>query len=193
MLIASQKMTRLTTLATKITKCEKCFVRNEKIWFTGVGNPASKLMFIGEAPSIHRDFNLPFGMKSRKVFEEILTELGQTRETVWTTNVVKCIRLHKHTGILEKCVPYLREEIDIINPESIILFGREVVDTVMQMFTVKPSDVRIPLNGHCVNHKEYRFITMYHPMTVIYHPEFRNVYFNIVKKIETFIQRPKGA
>ena len=56
----------------------------------GEGNPAARVMFVGEAPGATEDeLGRPFVGRAGKLLGELLAEAGLVREDVWITNVVK--------------------------------------------------------------------------------------------------------
>ena len=57
----------------------------------GSGDADADLMFVGEAPGFHEDKQgIPFVGQAGKLLENLLEEIGLTREQVFIANVLKC-------------------------------------------------------------------------------------------------------
>ena len=84
----------------------------------GEGNPAARVMFVGEAPGATEDeLGRPFVGRAGKLLGELLAEAGLVREDVWITNVVKA-RPPKNRDPkapeVAHCMPWLQRELAII-------------------------------------------------------------------------------
>ena len=172
------KQSRYEDLFLRMIRCEKCFPREKKLLLPGTGNLDSKIMCIGEAPSKHRNFNETFGMKSKPIFEEFLKRCGLTRNDVWITNVVKCIILHEKTGDPEKCKEFILEEIDIVDPELIILFGKTATKAILG------ENHRF---GEVIRTLDRVYYCVPHPMVCIYRPAEKENYMRYADKIRSIV------
>ena len=81
----------------------------------GEGNPAARVMFVGEAPGATEDeLGRPFVGRAGKLLGELLAEAGLVREDVWITNVVKA-RPPKNRDPkapeVAHCMPWLEREL----------------------------------------------------------------------------------
>ncbi|MBX3741196.1 MAG: uracil-DNA glycosylase [Akkermansiaceae bacterium] len=98
-----------------------------------VGNPAARLMLVGEAPGYQEEKERePFVGPAGQKLNDILKAMGLRREEVYISNIVKFRpALPKQTTNNRKptpeemasCMPFVRAEIDIIKPECIIALG----------------------------------------------------------------------
>jgi len=123
--------------------CTLCSLRdrqpNTKI-VPGYGNHNADIMFVCEAPgSLEAQMGLPFVGRSGEVLDELLNNVGLSRENVYISNVCKCwpwaISVNKRTGAesftnrtptndeLKICSRYLKEEIALVKPKIIIPLG----------------------------------------------------------------------
>lgn len=136
-----------------------------------------RYIIVGEAPSLFRNQpGLTFGGKSRPVFEEFLKELGVTREDVYSTNMAHCIIPEEQAGDLDACLPFLKEEISMINCSHVILMGRPVVKRML--------GEDYPLSGYSVNYLGKTYYCIWHPMSVVYRPEMYETYIQAARKIK---------
>ena len=97
------------------------------------GNPEARLMLIGEAPGYQEEKERePFVGPAGQKLNEILKAMGLSREEVYISNIVKFRpAMPKQTTNNRKptpeemaaCMPFVRAEIGIIQPECIIALG----------------------------------------------------------------------
>lgn len=116
---------RQTVLSCK--NCKLCETRHNVVF--GVGNPQSKVMFIGEGPGENEDLQgEPFVGRGGQLLDKMLTHVGLSRnENVYIANMVKC-RPPKNRDPekdeLEACIGYLRNQVHLIRPKIIVCLGR---------------------------------------------------------------------
>jgi DNA polymerase len=132
---SSDKAARLAALRAPVLACTKCphLVKSRTQVVFGVGNPEAELMFVGEAPGEDEDKRgEPFVGKAGELLTRIIVAMGFTRDDVYIANVLKCRpdmppgesgnRKPKDTE-METCLPYLRQQIDIIQPRVLVALG----------------------------------------------------------------------
>jgi DNA polymerase len=107
------------------TRCELHATRTRGV--PGDGDPASDLMFVGEAPGYHEDQQgRPFVGQAGKLLEELLASIGLTREQVFIANVLKSRPPNNRDPRPEEiaaCRPYLWRQIELIEPKVICTLG----------------------------------------------------------------------
>ena len=108
----------------------------------GVGNPRSKVMFIGEGPGENEDLQgEPFVGRGGQLLDKMLAAVDLDRKTnVYIANIVKC-RPPKNRDPLpeeqEACIDWLRNQVALIRPKIIVCLGR-----IAAMRIIKP-DMKI--------------------------------------------------
>jgi len=94
----------------------------------GEGNPASEVMFIGEAPGLVEDqLKRPFVGRAGQLLDKLILMIGWRRQDVYITNIVKRRPPANRDPLpqeLEAYAPYLARQIEIINPKLIVTLGR---------------------------------------------------------------------
>lgn len=94
----------------------------------GEGNINSPIMFIGEAPGLREDeLRRPFVGQSGKLLDKLIEAIGWKREDVYITNIVKRRPPDNRDPLpeeIEAYTPYLKRQIEIINPKIIATLGR---------------------------------------------------------------------
>ncbi|MBL9118316.1 MAG: uracil-DNA glycosylase [Phycisphaerae bacterium] len=93
----------------------------------GEGNCEAQLMFIGEAPGETEDqLGRPFVGKAGLKLDEMIKAMGFVRSDVYIANVLKSRPPENRTPLqqeVERCGPYLIEQIRIIRPAVIVTLG----------------------------------------------------------------------
>ena len=112
-----------------IGNCTRCkLARGRTNIVFGVGDPAARLMFIGEAPGADEDRQgEPFVGAAGKRLTLWIERLGMTRSQVYIANVLKCRppgNRDPEPDEIEKCSPFLKAQIRAIRPELIVALGR---------------------------------------------------------------------
>jgi len=91
------------------------------------GNPHASLVFVGEAPGEEEDKQgLPFVGRAGKLLTTTLSKFGVSRDQVYICNILKHRPPDNRTPTLEEtiaCTPFLREQIEIIQPTLIVALG----------------------------------------------------------------------
>lgn len=121
-------------------RCGLCETRTNVV--VGVGNPRSKVMFIGEGPGENEDLQgEPFVGRGGQLLDKMLAAVDLDRKTnVYIANIVKC-RPPKNRDPLpeeqEACIGWLRNQVALIRPKIIVCLGR-----IAAMRIIKP-DMKI--------------------------------------------------
>ncbi len=78
--------------ASACTRCPQLASTRTTVVF-GSGSADAELMFVGEAPGANEDKQgLPFVGQAGRLLEQLLGEIGLTRQDVFIANVLKCLR-----------------------------------------------------------------------------------------------------
>ncbi len=123
----SNKLSELYEKCLGCDKCELCKGRTNLVF--GVGNPESKVLFVGEGPGEQEDLTgKPFVGRAGKLLDLMLDAVGLSREkNIYIANIVKC-RPPKNRDPepfeQEACMEWLREQVRIIRPKIIVCLGR---------------------------------------------------------------------
>lgn len=108
------------------TRCSLHQTRTQTVF--GVGDPNADWMFIGEAPGAEEDRRgEPFVGRSGQLLDQMLAAIGQSRQSVFITNIIKCRPPNNRDPKPEEasaCRAYLERQIEIVNPRIIIAVGK---------------------------------------------------------------------
>jgi uracil-DNA glycosylase len=162
-------MAELRARASVCVKCPNLVAARTQVVF-GVGNVHAEVMFVGEAPGADEDEQgEPFVGAAGQLLTKIIQTMGQSRETVYIANILKC-RPDMPPGAsgnrkptpaeMRTCIPYLQEQINIIRPKVLVALGATAVEGLFG----KP----IPITKQRGNWMTYRDI----PVMPTFHPAY---------------------
>jgi len=178
-----------------IVNCKKCPIilqsRNKPV--PGFGKEDAKIMLIGLAPG--RDgadmTGIPFTRDpSGLLIDEMLRNAGISRELdVYITNLVKCNpkdnkgRNRPPSNVeINACWPYLKEEIELMNPKIIIPLGKKA----SELFIRDKKTQMNKIHGKIYNIDNKVVIPFIHPSYVIRGAYDKSTYLNEFKSIGKF-------
>lgn len=108
------------------TRCELSTSRTNTVF--GVGNPNADWLIVGEAPGAEEDRRgEPFVGRAGKLLDEMLRAIGQSRESVFIANILKCRPPNNRDPKAQEassCRPYLQRQIELVQPRIILAVGR---------------------------------------------------------------------
>ena len=139
-------MLRWKELKEEVNVCTKCeLYKNKTNIVFGEGNIKAKLMFVGEAPGADEDrTGRPFVGRAGQLLTKALSALDIKRESdYYICNVCKCRPENNRTPVEEEaitCIPYLRDQVALVNPKIIVCLGAVSMKYVMQEAIKNNSD-----------------------------------------------------
>ena len=125
---AEERREQLVALFEEVKACEKCPLHETRIKAVfGAGDADADLMFVGEAPGAEEDRQgLPFVGRAGQLLNQMLEEIGLSREEVFIANVLKSRppgNRDPQPMEIEACRPYLFEQVRLIEPTVICTLG----------------------------------------------------------------------
>jgi uracil-DNA glycosylase len=125
---AEQRREQLVALYKEVGKCTKCPLHETRTKTVfGAGNADAELMFVGEAPGADEDRQgLPFVGRAGQLLNQLLEEIGLSREQVFIANVLKSRppgNRDPQPMEIEACKPYLFEQVRLIEPKVVCTLG----------------------------------------------------------------------
>jgi len=170
------KQQRMDHLENEIRQNDICpdLAAQAKHLVMGDGNLDADIVFIGEAPGEAEDIEgLPFIGKSGKLLNKMLGEVGLQRTDVYITNIVKYRPPdNRDPTVKEKAafLPYLIEQLEIIDPRVIATLGRHSMEYFLPRVTIgdihgQPQAITL---GEAQNAKEVTLMPLYHPAAALF-------------------------
>jgi len=147
-----------------VPACTACALHKSRTQTVfGVGDENADWMLIGEAPGAEEDkLGEPFVGQAGKLLDNMLAAIDLKRgENVYIANVLKCRppgNRNPEPEEIEKCTPFLKRQIALIQPKLIIAMGRFAAQTLLA------SDASIAsLRGRVFSYEGVPLIVTYHP------------------------------
>ncbi len=132
------------------------------------GNPASGVMFIGEAPGKDEDAaGLPFVGRAGKLLDRMLAAIDLDRTGAYIANVMPWRppdNRNPDPGEVAMCIPFLRRHIELAQPRILILLGAVAARHVLGL-----NDGIMKIRGRWL---EYRIGTAMIPVMPTLHPAY---------------------
>ncbi len=170
-----EKRAMLDAIADQVAACTKCSLHESRHNVVpGEGNPAARLMFIGEGPGEQEDLQgRPFVGRAGKMLDKIIAAMGLAREDVFIGNIVKCRPPGNRAPAPAEavdCMPYLQQQIEVIAPEVIVALGATAAKWLLET-----RDGISRLRGRFHDYRGIPLMPTYHPAYLLraYTPENR--------------------
>lgn len=176
-------------LVNSIEKCKKCgLCKGRKNAVPGEGDTKAKVVFVGEGPGSEEDITgRPFVGRAGEFLTNLIESVGLKRDEVYITNIVKCRppqNRDPNPDEIEKCLPYLREQIALIKPKIIATLGRHALKTLIQ------DDLVISkAHGQVYKKANIYFIALYHPAAALYNPGLIKILEKDFKVLGKFLEK----
>lgn len=167
---ATEKAATFAALRERVLACVKCphLAASRKTVVFGVGNIDSPVLFVGEAPGADEDEQgEPFVGAAGQLLTKIIQATGLSRADVYIANILKCRpdtpgqtagNRKPAPEEMQTCIPYLHEQIDLIQPKVIVALGATAVEGLLGK-TVGITKLR----GHWQTYRGTPLMPTYHP------------------------------
>ena len=194
----ADKSAELEVIADEVRKCDKCTLASTRTnAVPGEGSATARIVFVGEAPGGDEDAQgRPFVGRAGKLLGDIITAMGLTREEVFICNILKCRppgnRDPKSDEIVS-CLPYLKNQLELINPEVIVALGAHAARTLLET-----NEAIGRLRGRFLEYRPDPFgpaiklMATYHPAYLLrsYSPDNRRRVWEDMKKVLSELDLP---
>lgn len=166
------------------TRCALCQTKLHTVF--GTGNREADLLFVGEAPGEQEDRSgIPFVGAAGKLLNLYLEAVAIPREKVYIANILKCRPPHNRDPLPEEqdaCMPYLREQVRLIQPKIIVCLGR-----IAAMRLIKP-DYRITKeHGTLIRKGNFAMTAVYHPSAILHDPSKKEAMYQDMRKVRQYL------
>lgn len=157
----------LAALRTRAHDCRACGLaatRTNVVF--GAGDPAARLMFVGEGPGEQEDLSgEPFVGRAGRLLTSLIEGIGLTRDDVYIANVVKCRPPDNRDPAPEEiaaCSPFLEAQLEVIRPAVVVTLGNFATKLLL--------DTKVGITKLRGQHFPYRdgvLIPVLHPSAVL--------------------------
>ncbi|MBD3216767.1 MAG: uracil-DNA glycosylase [candidate division Zixibacteria bacterium] len=176
-----------------INECTKCPLHEGRNKFVfGVGNPNADIMFVGEGPGRDEDLKgEPFVGRAGKLLDKILAAIHFDRSEVYIGNIVKCRPPNNRDpepSEMEICLPYLMQQIEMINPRFICCLGRIAAQALLE--------TKLPLGklrGTFHDWNDRKVLVTYHPAALLRFQQYKRDTWEDVQKLRKAYDEYKAS
>src|SRR6478736_1855483 len=162
--MGDERQAALDAIADEVRTCTRCRLHEGRTKAVpGEGDPDTEVVFVGEGPGFNED----------REGRPFVGRVGWQRQDVFITNVVKCRppdNRDPQPDEIAACAPYLRRQLEVLDPAVIVTLGRYSMGTFMPGArisqahgTVRPVD---PATGAA----SATVFAMYHPAAALRTP-----------------------
>jgi uracil-DNA glycosylase len=160
-----ERAAALQAIREDLGDCTRCDLHKGRHTIVfGVGNPAARLMFVGEGPGADEDAQgEPFVGRAGQLLNNMIAAMGLKREECYIANIVKCRPPGNRTPEPDEantCTPFLFRQIDVVRPQVLVALGATAATYLL--------GARQPLAGLRGRIHAYRGTSL----IVTYHPAF---------------------
>jgi len=134
---AAQSAKSLDELRALLEAFEGCMLRATATQLVFAdGNPAARVMFVGEAPGRDEDIaGLPFVGRSGKLLDRMIEAIELDRTQVYIANIVPWRPPGNRTPTPHEsaiCLPFIRRQIELADPDILVCLGQPSTQTLLE-------------------------------------------------------------
>lgn len=161
----------LNVIQQEVAGCTQCpkLASNRTQTVFGTGNPAARLVFVGEGPGAQEDrLGEPFVGEAGQLLDKIMAACKLSRHDVYILNTVKCrppSNRNPAQDELANCWGYAERQLEIIQPEFICCLGSVASRTLLK---TTQSLGRLRRQFH--QYRGSRVLVTYHPAYLLRTP-----------------------
>ena len=164
-MIPSSSLDKLHKEVRSCTNCGLHATRTQAV--PGIGPCPADIMIVGEAPGFNEDRQgEPFVGAAGKLLDTLLARIGLSRSDVYITNVLKCRPPQNRDPMpneAEACSPYLRRQLDLVQPKVVLILGRHALERLM------PGQGSISrIHGSLVKRGDVAYVPLFHPAAALH-------------------------
>lgn len=171
---AARQAQSLDELAAILARFEGCALKAAatRLVFAD-GNPAGRVMFVGEAPGAEEDREgLPFVGRSGKLLDRMMEAIGLTRQNAYIANIIPWRPPGNRTPTpLESqiCLPFILRQIELADPDILVCLGAPATQALIG---VKDGIMRTRGRwfSYATGTREIRAIATLHPAYLLRQP-----------------------
>lgn len=153
----------------------------------GDGSASAEVVFIGEAPGKNEDLQgKPFVGAAGHFLDEMLEMIHLERKDIYITNIVKYRPPNnRDPEPAEKAafLPYLQEQLNIIQPKLIVCLGRHSMDVLLPGLKISQ------VHGQPKRYKDHVYLPLFHPAAALYNGGMRQTLIDDFASIPVILQK----
>ena len=168
---APDRVSTLAIIRDEVAACQQCdelaASRTQTVF--GVGPPAPRLCFFGEAPGADEDASgVPFVGAAGQLLTKIIEACTLSRDEVYILNVLKCRppgNRRPESAEVANCRPFFERQFETLQPEFICCLGTTAAQALLGT-----NESIGALRKRWFDHRGSRVICTYHPSYLLRNP-----------------------
>lgn len=194
---AARAATSLDELKTILDGFEGCALKRtaSRLVFAD-GNPAAKVMFVGEAPGRDEDQQgLPFVGRSGKLLDLMLAAIGLDRTSAYIANVIPWRPPGNRTPTPQEtavCLPFIARQIELADPDILVCLGGPSAQALLGT-TEGITKLRGRFMDYDTGTRTIRAIATFHPAYLLRTPLGKRFAWRDMLAVEALLAGKGGA
>jgi DNA polymerase len=177
----------LDAIREDLGECTRCKLHQHRTNIVfGEGNPAARLVFVGEGPGADEDATArPFVGRAGQLLDKIIAAIGLKRDDVYITNIVKCRPPANRTPERDEvatCEQFLFRQLAVIRPRVIVALGSPAFQCILR--------TREPITkarGQWRDWNGIKVLPTFHPAYLLRVPEKKREAWEDMKKVRDYL------
>lgn len=192
--IAARSAASLDELRAILERFDGCSLRaTAKSLVFADGNPAARLMLVGEAPGAEEDrMGLPFVGRSGQLLDRMLAAIGIDRSAAYIANVIPWRPPGNRTPTPQEtaiCLPFILRQIELADPDILVCLGGPSAQTLLGA-----KDGILRLRGRWMDYdtgrRTIRAVATLHPAYLLRQPLQKRLAWRDFKAIRAALAAP---
>jgi len=142
------------------------------------GNPAARIMFVGEAPGRDEDIEgRPFVGRSGKLLDLMMAAIGLDRGSVYIANVIPWRPPGNRTPTPQEtqiCLPFIERQIELVDPDILVTLGNPSTQALL-----KTREGIMKTRGRWIDYdtgtRHIRAMPTFHPAYLLRSPAYKRL------------------
>ena len=154
---APERRAALDAIAAEVRACTACQLHAGRAnAVPGEGDPMTEVVLVGEGPGVNEDrLGRPFVGRAGDLLVRLLASIGWQRGDVFITDEVAA------------CAPYLRRQLEVLDPALVVTLGRHSMGRFMPGTTISRAHGTVADVDPATGAGHARVFAMYHPAAAL--------------------------
>ncbi|MBA2756093.1 MAG: uracil-DNA glycosylase [Chloroflexi bacterium] len=184
----AERRAALEVIAGEVRGCTRCRLAETRTRAVpGEGDPATEVVFIGEAPGMNEDREgRPFVGRAGGLLVDLLGHIGWQRDEVFITNIVKCRppgNRDPEPDEIAACAPYLERQLATLDPSVVVTLGRYSMGRFMPGVRISQAHGTTVHADSATGAADATVFAMYHPAAALRTPAIERESYEDVARI----------
>lgn len=182
------KVFTLEEVRNLVGDCQRCsLAKSRKNLVFGSGNPAAKLVFVGEAPGVDEDrLGEPFVGEAGQILTRIINAMDLQRSDVYICNLLKCRppgNRNPDKEEISSCAQFLQAQLQAIKPQAVVALGTFAAQTLLDT-----KEAISKLRGRFHQYQGIPLMPTFHPAFLLRNRGNKQLYWDVWEDMVAVLQ-----